>query len=151
MRIRLFYRCISAALICVSAAAVAAQKGESAKGSGGDNQPAPIMLLVPVEVSNPAMQSGCWAQFYDERNFKGDMMTVVGPMELEATDKASARQLHRKLDSLVMGPKANLTVFEHKMFKDKSVKFGPNAKEAGLIKKLGFTGRIESLKLECGS
>jgi hypothetical protein len=42
-------------------------------------------------------------------------------------------------------------VFEHKLFKDKSVKFGPNSKEAGLVKKLGFTGRIESMKLECGS
>ncbi len=48
------------------------------------------------------------------------------------------------------GPKATLTVFEHKTFKDKSVKFGPNSKEGGLIRKLGFTGRIESLKLECG-
>lgn len=150
MRTRLLYLYTAAAVMCMSAAAAAAQKSEPAK-SGGDNQPAPIVMLVPVEISDPAMQSGCWAQLYGERNFKGDMFTVVGPMSLEATDKAGARQIHRNLDSLVTGPKATLTVFEHKLFKDKSVKFGPNSKEAGLVKKLGFTGRIESMKLECGS
>ena len=61
------------------------QKPSTAK-AGGDNQPAPMVLLVPIEISNPAMNSGCWAQFYDERNFKGDMMTIVGPMQIDSTD-----------------------------------------------------------------
>ena len=149
MRTTLFYKCTVAVLICASASAVAVQKAD--KAPAGDNQPAPMVMLVPVEVSDPAMKSGCWAQLYDERNFKGDMFTLVGPMQLDATDKGSARQIHRNLDSIVVGPKGTLTVYEHKMFKDKSVKFGPNSKEAGLVKKLGFTGRIESLKLDCGS
>ena len=49
--------------------------------AASDNQPAPLVLLVPIEISNKALESGCWAQFYDERNFKGDMLTVVGPRE----------------------------------------------------------------------
>ncbi len=57
--------------------------------------------------------------------------------------------MRRNIDSLMIGPKATLTVFEHRLFKDRSVSFGPNTKEAGLIKKLGFSGRIESLKLDC--
>jgi len=148
MRTTLFYKCTVAMLICASASAMAAQKGDTTPA--GDNQPAPMVMLVPVEVSDPAMKSGCWAQLYDERNFKGDMFTLVGPMQLDATDKGSARQIHRNLDSIVVGPKGTLTVYEHKMFKDKSVKFGPNSKEAGLVKKLGFTGRIESMRLDCG-
>ena len=39
-------------------------------------------------------------------------------------------------------------VYERRLFKDRSVTFGPDAKESGLIKKLGF-GRIESVKLDC--
>ena len=116
-----------------------------------DNQPAPVIMLVPVEVSNKALESGCWAQFYDERNFKGEMVTVVGPASIASQDKGTGRQFKKSIDSLVLGPKATLKIYEHQMFKDKSVEFAPNSKEAGLIKKLGFGGRIESLQLQCAS
>ena len=35
------------------------------------------------------------------------------------------------------------------MFKDKAVDFAANARELGLIKKLGLGGRIQSLKFCC--
>ena len=139
------------ALTGLGLSAFAAQQDTKGQTPKADNEPAPVVLLVPVEVSDPAMKGGCWAQFWDERNFKGDMFTIVGPMQLNATDKGSAKQLHRNLDSVMTGPKATLTVYEHKLFKDKSVQFNPNTKEPGLVKKLGFTGRIESMKLDCAS
>lgn len=108
-----------------------------------------VLMLVPVVISAPAMQAGCWAQLYDARNFKGESVTLAGPIVLNSTDNASGRRMRRNLDSLVIGPKATLTVYEHRMFKDRSVSFGPDSKEPGLIKKLGFTGRIESFKLDC--
>jgi hypothetical protein len=114
-----------------------------------DNQPQPVVMLVPVEISNKALEAGCWAQFYDERNFKGDILTVVGPAQLDSMDKGSGRQFKRSIDSLVLGPKATLKVFEHQLFKDRSVNFAANSKEAGLNSKLGFGGRIESLQLDC--
>jgi hypothetical protein len=108
-----------------------------------------VLLLVPVEVSSATMQAGCWATLYDQRNFKGDGVTMAGSVVVATTDKATGRYLRRNIDSLQIGPKATLTVFEHRLFKDRSVSFGPNTKEPGLIKKLGFTGRIESLRLDC--
>ena len=51
----------------------------------------------------------------------------------------------------MLGPKATLKIYEHQLFKDKSVEFAANSKEAGLIKKLGFGGRIESPQLQCTS
>jgi hypothetical protein len=116
-----------------------------------DNQPAPMVLLVPVEMSNRALDAGCWAQFYDERNFKGDMLTMVGPASIDSMDKGTGKQLKRSIDSLVTGPKAMLTIYQHQMFKDKSAEFAPNSKEAGLINKLGFGGNIESLQLRCAN
>jgi hypothetical protein len=116
-----------------------------------DNQPAPMVMLVPVEISMPAMKAGCWAQLYDERNFKGEIFTIAGPIQIDSTTKSAGRHLRGSVDSLVTGPKAVLTVFEHSMFKDKAVKFEPNSKEAGLIKKLGAAGRIQSLKLDCAA
>ncbi len=100
-------------------------------------------------VSFGVASAGCWAQLYDERSFKGDTFTMAGPIVIASTDKASGRQMRRNIDSLVIGPKATLTVFEHRMFKDRSVSFVPNAKEPELIRKLGFSGRIESMKLDC--
>ena len=139
-----------ASVLAVSAAAAFAQPKPSAgKAPAADNEPAPMVMLVPIEISDPAMKNGCWAQLYDERNFQGEMLTIAGPMQLDTTDKAGGRALRRNLDSLTTGPKATLTVFQHKFFKDKSVVFGPNSREGGLIKKLGFTVRIESLRLDC--
>jgi hypothetical protein len=133
----------------VSASTTFAQTAASSPAGAPGNQPAPVVMLVPVQVSSPALEAGCWVQFYDERNFKGDMLTLVGPLDVGDFDKSSGRHFKRNVDSLVLGPKATLTVYEHQMFKDKSVVFQPNAREAGLIKKLGFGGRIESMKVNC--
>ena len=142
---------VLAGALTLAAAASFAQTSAATAPAATDNQPAPLVMLVPVEVSNKALEAGCWAQFYDERNFKGDMLTVVGPASIGSQDKASGRQFKKSIDSLVLGPKATLKVYEHQMFKDRSVEFAPNSKEAGLIKKLGFGGRIESLQLQCAS
>lgn len=132
------------------ASAWAAEKSvDKAQTKGGDTEAVTVLLLLPVDLSKQSLSNGCWAQLYDERNFKGDAFTMVGPMQLDSADKAAGRSFRRQLDSLVVGPKATLTLYEHSMFKDKSVKFGPNSKEGGLVKKLGFSGRVESAKLEC--
>ncbi|MEO8296259.1 MAG: hypothetical protein ABI574_00480 [Burkholderiales bacterium] len=136
------------ALITLAAAASAQAQTASAPA---DNAPEPIILMVPVEVSAPQMKAGCWAQFYAERNFKGDVLTLVGPAQVATLDKGTGRQLKRDIDSLLVGPKATLTVYQHQGFKDRSSKFAPNAREGGLITKLGFGGRIQSLQLDCTS
>lgn len=117
--------------------------------ANGDNRPAPVVLLVPVEVSNKALDAGCWAQFYEQKEFKGDILTLVGPAQLDSLDKGSAKQLKRDIDSIVTGPNTKLVVFEHRLFKDRSVEFGANAREGSLRKKLGFGGRIESIQVNC--
>lgn len=140
---------LSAALLCLASSAFSQAAGKAPPRA--DNQPEPMVMLVPVEISNKALEAGCWAQFYEERNFKGEILTVVGPAEIASPDKGTGRQLKRSIDSLVLGPKATLKVYEHQMFKDKAVDFPANSREAGLIKKLGFGGRIESLQLKCAS
>ncbi|WP_076998182.1 beta/gamma crystallin domain-containing protein [Variovorax sp. KK3] len=113
------------------------------------NQPDPTILLVPVQINDPALQSGCWAQFYSKRNFEGDMMTLVGPSQIMSMDNGTARQLKREIDSVRVGPRATLQVYEHAMFRDRTVSFPANSREGGLITKLGFGGRIEAMKLSC--
>lgn len=141
--------CASLALAALAASAQTSPAPAAGVSANGDNQPAPVILLVPVEVSSRALEAGCWAQFYDEKEFKGDILTLVGPTRLDSLDKGSARQLKRDIDSIVTGPKTKLRVYEHRLFKDRNVEFGANSREGSLRKKLGFGGRIESIELEC--
>lgn len=115
----------------------------------GDTSPQPVIVQVPIQVSSQALESGCWVQFYSDRNFKGDVATLDGPTSLESADKMTGKQLKRHIDSLVTGSKATLRVYEHSMFKDRTMTFGPNSREGGLITKLGIGGDIQSLQLDC--
>ncbi|MGH6648407.1 hypothetical protein [Aquabacterium sp.] len=137
--------------ICVvcSSTAFGASGAASSPGQAGDNRPEPIVVMVPLEISSQALASGCWVQFYDDQDYKGTMLTLLGPAEFYSWDKTSGRQFKNSIDSLVLGPKAHLQVFEHRMFKDRTVQFSPNSREASVVKKLGFGGRIESMKLIC--
>lgn len=46
---------------------------------------------------------------------------------------------------------ATLQIYEHAMFKDRVDSIPANSREAGLIRKLGFGGRIEAFRLSCVS
>ena len=136
---------------CLSAAALLALGACSTTTpvATGDNHPDPTVLLVPVQITDPALQSGCWAQFYSQRNFQGDMVTLVGPAAVVSMDKGTARALKREIDSVTVGPKATLEVYEHAMFRDRTATFPANSREGGLMRKLGFGGRIEAMRLSC--
>ena len=107
------------------------------------------VVLFPGTGTTEQLQSGCWASFFDERNFNGSSLTLVGPVELTSFDKDSARQLRRDIRSVITGPRATLILYEKQFLSARSVGFQPGMRESGLIEKLGFGGRIESLQLRC--
>jgi len=135
--------------LVASIAAGCASTPSNLQTATGDTKPQPVVVQVPVQVSTPELESGCWVQFYSDRGFKGDVATLAGPVQLDSADKMSGKKLKSRIDSLVTGPRATLTVYEHSMFKDRSMAFGPNSREAGLITKLGIGGDIQSLQLSC--
>jgi hypothetical protein len=94
-------------------------------------------------------RGGCWASFYGERNFTGDSLTLIGPVELQTLDKGSAQQLRRDIGSVVTGPRAMLALDEKEFLSARWVGVTPDSREPGLMEKLGFGGRIGSMKLSC--
>ena len=140
---------IGAITFVASIAAGCASTPSNLQTATGDTKPQPVIVQVPIQVSTPELESGCWVQFYSDRNFKGDAATLVGPIQLDSSDKITGKKLKSHIDSLVTGSKATLTVYEHSMFKDRSMVFGPNSREGGLITKLGIGGDIQSLQLRC--
>jgi hypothetical protein len=107
------------------------------------------IVLLPGVGSAEQLQSGCWATFFDERSFNGNSLTLVGPVDLKTLDKGSAQQLKRDIKSVIAGPRATLVLYEKQFLSARSVGFQPDTREAGLMEKLGFGGRIESMQLRC--
>jgi|KBSMisStaDraftv2_1062788.scaffolds.fasta_scaffold78587_3 hypothetical protein len=107
------------------------------------------VVVLPTSGAGEQMRSGCWASFYGDRNFSGDSLTLIGPVELQTLDKGSAQQLKRDIKSIVTGPRATLTLYEKQFLSARWVGFTPDSREPSLAEKLGFGGRIESMKLSC--
>jgi hypothetical protein len=138
--------------------AVVALGACSSMGGGGmrDGMSAPAavdvdtaVVVLPTAGAGEQMRAGCWASFYDERNFNGDSLTLIGPVDLTTLDRGSARQLKRDIKSVVTGPRATLVLYEKQFLSARSVGFQPDSREASLAEKLGFGGRIESMRLTC--
>ena len=118
-------------------------------GSTTGDPNAPVVVLSGPGTTEQ-LKSGCWASFFDERNFNGGSLTLIGPVELTTLDKESARQLRRDMRSMITGPRATLVLYEKQFLSARSVGFQPGTREASLVEKLGFGGRIESMQLRCG-
>jgi hypothetical protein len=140
----------------VALAALAACSSTGGSGTRGSSsyaspmgEPDAAVVLLPTVGAAEQMRAGCWASFYEQPNFNGDSLTLIGPVELQTLDRGSATQLKRDIKSVVTGPRATLVVYQKQMLSARSVGFQPNTREAGLIEALGFGGRIESLKMTC--
>ena len=121
--------------------------GGSAYGSAPQVDTA--VVLLPGAGAADQVASGCWATFFDERNFDGSSLTLVGPAELQTLDKGASQQLKRDIKSVATGPRATLVLYQKQFLSARSVGFGPATREPGLVEKLGFGGRIESMQLRC--
>jgi hypothetical protein len=133
------------AVVAVALSACSSMQRDSTASSGPDT----AVVVLPTSGAAAAIQAGCWASFYDERSFNGDSLTLIGPVELQTLDKGTARQLRRDIKSVVTGPRASLTVYQKQLLSARSVAFPPDSRESGLVEKLGFGGRIESMQLTC--
>ena len=137
----------------VAALAACSSMGGGSSGMQGGASSAPAVdtavVILPTSGAAEQMRAGCWASFYGERDFDGDSLTLIGPVDLQTLDRGSANQLKRDIKSVVTGPRATLVLYEKQFLSARSVGFQPDSREAGLAEKLGFGGRIESMRLTC--
>ncbi|MDQ6685892.1 MAG: hypothetical protein M3Z16_12295 [Pseudomonadota bacterium] len=143
-----FALCVSTLAVAALAACSSMSGGNPPRGSTSAGTDTAIVVL-PTSGAAEQMRTGCWASFYDERNFAGDSLTLVGPADLPTLDRDSARQLKRDIKSVVTGPRATLVLYEKQFLSARFVGFQPGTRESGLVEKLGFGGRIESMRLTC--
>lgn len=137
-------------MLAVAALAACSSTGGGMRGGASSAADADTAVVVlPTSGAVEQMRGGCWASFYGERNFGGDSLTLIGPVDLQTLDRGSAQQLKRDIKSVVTGPRATLVLYEKQFLSARSVGFQPDSREPGLAEKLGFGGRIESMRLTC--
>jgi hypothetical protein len=134
-------------LLAIAAASLAACSQMGGGGTSASRTETDAVVLVSPSAAD--LQSGCWATFFGERNFNGDSLTLIGPVDLQTLDKGSARQLKRDIRSVATGPRATLVLYEKQFLSARSVGFQPGTREGSMAEKLGFGGRVESMQLRC--
>ena len=95
-----------------------------------------IVVLFGQSPSVYARNDGCWVDLYDDTQFKGKHIRLKGPIKLTNLLKVQGANWDKKIESLVVGPKATLTVFENKNFK---LTLSEMANHPVLMKSLGIT------------
>lgn len=110
----------------------------------------PVLVMVPVQVSKDiGMDKGCWVKLYDRKDFQGDSFTLVGPINLAEMVGPFGFNWENKVRSLETGPKANLTIYDNRNFRDQDKFIDPNKKVPDLSKKMGFFDNFRSMMLSC--
>lgn len=132
----------------------AGQGKSSAKDSTGAppaGHPAVGYLMVPVTApeSKNWMKKGCWAKFHDNENFSGDMLTLMGPVDMPDMKGPFGIDWKGKISSVETGPKARVMVYDNENYNDLVATFKPGQKSKEVSKKLGFFDEFSSLKILC--
>ncbi|MEF8698413.1 MAG: hypothetical protein V5B33_03640 [Candidatus Accumulibacter sp. UW20] len=110
-------------------------------------------VLVP-----PYKDTPCWVSVFDGQNFQPPSARLTGPTFLEKpeTGPVVAEDLRHlggenfidRIDSLIVGPRARITVYDEVNFSGHKLSFEANARIPDLAV-YDFNNRIRSIKVEC--
>jgi hypothetical protein len=105
-------------------------------------------VVIAVTTVTLAESTGCWARIHDGQNFTGRTLTLMGEQSLPHLEFGVGFDWEGDIDSIVVGPKAKLAVFEDENYGDKKRDLAANERVADLHKTI-FSEGVESLKLTC--
>lgn len=130
----------------------AGAKAQKDAGALPPGHPPVIYTLVPITVADqdPAMKSGCWARFHDQQNFAGDMLTLLGPVDMPDMTGPFGIDWKDKISSIETGKKAEVYVYDNEKYQDLVATVKPGQKLADVSKKMGFFDEFSSIKISCG-
>jgi hypothetical protein len=110
----------------------------------------PVFMTVPTQQSDRlAMEKGCWVKLYDKKDFNGDSLLLIGPLNLARLIGPFGFDWENRVRSLQTGPNANLTIFDNRNFKDEDKFIDPNRQIPNLSEKMGLFNDFRSMILAC--
>lgn len=138
-----------------SAGSSAASRPDSSPRSSsqqGSSAPPVVLLLVPVAQQSTMQGStnnGCWARLYDKDDFRGDQLTLVGPVDMP--NMTGPFGLKWDIMSVEVGPRATVTGYDNKNFSDRSAIIQPGQRVAKLEDRLSLFEDVKSVRISCSS
>ena len=93
------------------------------------------MFLGRVSAAH-AENENCWAEFFENSGYTGSHFRLAGPIELDNLQNVHGENWASRIDSIKVGPKAKLVIFENINFK---LTLKEMAKYPELLRALGFT------------
>lgn len=131
-----------------------------------------LVSVIPAAYAKDKYKD-CWVEFFQGSQYSGDHFRLDGPVQLANLHNVQGRNWELDIDSLKVGPKARVTVFENTNFKltlkemekypellhslgltekdameDKELIFRANSKIHDLSD-FNFRKKIRSLKIDC--
>ena len=123
---------------------------QSGKKEGQMTVEVPVIVMVPVHISNDlAMDKGCWVKLYDKKDYQGDSLMLVGPVNLAQMIGPFGFNWEDKVRSLEVGANANLTIYDNRNFRDQDNFISAGKKVPDMSKKMGFLDNFRSMMLSC--
>lgn len=121
----------------------------SAGGSATPAAPSAVLVLLPDAMAQGTrLADGCWVRFFDDKGFKGDTLTLAGPVDLPRMEMGD---VWRDWDSAVVGPKATVRTFDNENFRDRSAVLQAGQSISDLRdRKLGWFEEVKSARVLCG-
>jgi hypothetical protein len=132
-----------------------------------------LTLLLGITASSFANEKNCWAEFFQASQYGGTHFRLEGPIQLKNLHNINGENWESRIDSLKVGAKATVTVFENINFElaatgiqknpellhslgltekdaleSSELIFHPNFKIHDLSD-FNFRNKIKSLKIEC--
>lgn len=132
-----------------AAAGASTQKSQDA---GKQSMQGFAVVLVPITVAAKQGQQergDCWARLHTEDNFRGDQLSLVGPVDMPNMRTPFGRDWSGEFESIAIGPKATVTVYDNENYQQRAATFKPGQKVPELDEKLGFFEQIRSVKIAC--
>lgn len=128
----------------------AGQRGEQRAGRAAGTTPH-VFMLVPVDLAakESTTKGGCWARIYDGENYMGDTLTLAGPISLADMSGPFGLDWDDRVNSIEIGPKATLTVYDNEGFRDQVGQFKNGQKVPDISKKLGLFDEFASVRMTC--
>ena len=110
----------------------------------------PVIVMVPMQVSRDlATDKGCWVKLYDKRNFEGDSLLLIGPINVAKMIDPFGGNWENRIYSLKTGPNANVTIYNNRDFRDEDKFIDPDKKIPDMSNELGLFRNFRSIMLGC--
>lgn len=126
-----------------------ATKPQRGTKDGPTTADAPVLMIVPVQVTSDLEKKGCWAKFYGKKNYEGDSLMLAGPASLARMTGPFGFDWENKVRSLKVGPRANLTIYDNRDFLDQDKFVDAKTNVPDMSKQMGFFDDFRSMMLSC--